>query len=110
MVDVTALLGSSQTLRDVQALLETGDSAIDRVGDALGRSAATPGVPLASVRLRSPVLRPPTVRDFMIYEEHATAQGTREQVEAWYRMPIFYFSSPLCIFGPDDENPLSGRR
>ena len=108
VVDVTALLGANQTLRDVQALLETGNSAIDQVGDALGRSAATPGAPLASVRLRSPVLRPPTVRDFMIYEEHATAQGTREQVEAWYRMPIFYFSSPLCIFGPDDQIPFPG--
>jgi fumarylacetoacetate (FAA) hydrolase len=41
----------------------------------------------------------------MIFEEHATAQGTRQREEAWYRMPIFYFSSPLCIYGPDDTIP-----
>ena len=106
VVDVTALIGAGQTLRDVRDLLELGESSIDRVREALARNAAAPGVPLANVRLRSPVLRPPTVRDFMIYEEHATAQGTRQREEAWYRMPIFYFSNPLCVYGPDDHIPF----
>ena len=26
--------------------------------------------------------------------------------EAWYRLPIFYFSNTLRIFGPDDEVPF----
>ena len=105
VVDVTALLGAEQTLRDVRALLETGDSSIDRVRDALEKNVAAQEVPLASVRLRSPVLQPPTVRDFIIFEEHATGQGTREQTDAWYRLPIFYFSNTLRIFGPDDHVP-----
>ena len=49
---------------------------------------------------------PPTIRDFMIFEEHATQQGSREREEAWYRMPIFYFSNPLCVYGPEDEIPF----
>ena len=105
VVDVTALTGADRTLRDVHALLETGDSAIGRVRDALNRNTAAPTVLLADVRLRSPILQPPTVRDFMIFEEHATAQGTRQREEAWYRMPVFYFSNPLCIIGPDDSFP-----
>jgi fumarylacetoacetate (FAA) hydrolase len=105
VVDVTALLGVPQTLRDVRALLEWGHASVDQVQDALARNVVAPALPLASVRLRAPVLQPPTVRDFMIYEEHATAQGTRQRQEAWYRMPIFYFSSPLRIFGPDDTVP-----
>ena len=100
VVDVAELLGSSQPLRDVQALLETGNNAVEQVRSALASNPAAPSVPLASVRLRAPVLQPPTVRDYMIYEEHATGQGTREREEAWYRMPIFYFSNPLCISGP----------
>mgnify|MGYP001041332953 CR=1 FL=1 len=106
VVDVTALLGGRRTLRDVQALLELGESSIDRVGDALARNVSAPGVPLADVRLRSPILQPPTVRDFMIYEEHATGQGTRTREETWYRMPIFYFSNTLRIYGPDDHIPF----
>lgn len=106
VVDVTALLGSPYTLQDVKALLDTGDSAIDRVRDALAANPGAAAAPLAVVRLRSPVLQPPTVRDFMIYEEHATAQGTRQREEAWYRMPIFYFSNTLCIYGPGDQVPF----
>jgi len=105
VVDVTALLGADQTLPDVRALLELGDSPIDRVGDALARNIAAPSVPLDGVRLRAPILQPPTVRDFFSYEEHVTAQGTRPAAEAWYRLPIFYFSNPLRIFGPDDQVP-----
>jgi 2-keto-4-pentenoate hydratase/2-oxohepta-3-ene-1,7-dioic acid hydratase in catechol pathway len=105
VLDVTALLGEDRTLRDVQALLELPNDPLDRVRNALSRGMGAPGAPLDRVRLRSPVLRPPTVRDFMVYEEHATAQGTRRREDAWYRMPIFYFSSPLCIYGPEDQIP-----
>ena len=105
VVDVSGLLATPQSLPDVRALLELEDSALDRVRDALERRIAAPSVPLEGLRLRSPILQPPTVRDFMIFEEHATAQGTRERQEAWYRMPIFYFSNPLRIFGPDDTVP-----
>ena len=102
VIDVTALLGSSHRLRDVRALLDSGDSAIERVRATLSANPAAASVPLESVRLRSPILQPPTVRDFMIFEEHATAQGTRQREEAWYRMPIFYFSNPQ--WGPFPES------
>ena len=106
VVDVSALVGASPPLRDVQALLETGDQALDQVRAALQQgNAGAPVFALEDVQLRSPILRPPTIRDFMIFEEHATQQGTREREEAWYRMPIFYFSNPLCVYGPEDTVP-----
>ena len=105
VVDVTALLGAGRHLPDVRALLEWDDSAIDRVGDALAGGVAAPQVALADVRLRAPVLQPPTVRDYIVYEEHATSQGTREIDPVWYRMPVFYFSNPLVIYGPDEPVP-----
>ena len=92
VVDVTALLGGRRTIRDVGALLDTSDSAVYRVGDALAGNVAAPAVALSDVRLRAPILRPPTVRDYIVYEEHATSQGTREINDVWYRMPVFYFS------------------
>lgn len=106
VVDAAALLAAAHPLRDVQALLETGPDAIQRVQDALAAGAANaPVFELAEVRLQSPVLRPPTIRDFMIFEEHATQQGSRQREEAWYRLPIFYFSNPLCVYGPEDTIP-----
>ena len=43
VLDVTALLGADQTLIDVRALLELGDSPIDRLRDALASNIAAPG-------------------------------------------------------------------
>ena len=61
---------------------------------------------LAEVRLRAPVPRPPAVRDFYAFERHvATARAQRglEMAPEWYQIPVFYFSNPAAILGPDDE-------
>ena len=105
VLDVATLLGEQGRLRDVRALLELPNDPLTRLKSALASARAARGVPLAGVRLRSPILQPPTVRDFMTYEGHASAGGTRQLSDAWYRLPIFYFSNPLCIFGPQDAVP-----
>jgi fumarylacetoacetate (FAA) hydrolase len=105
VVDASALLGAAILLRDVRALLEYADDAIERVQRAVGQVAA-PRVPLSAVTLRAPILQPPTVRDYIAFEEHATGQWTREaggpRMEVWSRLPIFYFSNPLRITGPEE--------
>ena len=102
ILDAASLLGESRPIRDVQALLELSNDALNRL--RLGASmSAEHSVPLSSVKLRSPVLQPPTVRDFMVYEGHASGGGTRQLSDAWYRLPIFYFSNTLRIFGPDED-------
>jgi fumarylacetoacetate (FAA) hydrolase len=105
VLDVATLLKEQDELRDVRALLELPNDPLTRLKSALSSARATQGVPLGSVRLRAPILQPPTVRDFMVYEGHASAGGTRQLSDAWYRLPIFYFSNPLCIFGPEDAVP-----
>jgi 2-keto-4-pentenoate hydratase/2-oxohepta-3-ene-1,7-dioic acid hydratase in catechol pathway len=105
VLDIATLLAEQTGLRDVRALLELPNDALTRLKSALGSARSTQGAPLASVRLRAPILQPPTVRDFMVYEGHASAGGTRQLSDAWYRLPIFYFSNPLRIFGPDDAVP-----
>jgi len=105
VLDVATLLGESGGLRDVRALLELPNDPLRRLQSALGAASSAPGMPLASVRLRAPILQPPTIRDFMVYEGHATQGGTRQVSDAWYRLPIFYFSNPLRIFGPEDAVP-----
>jgi fumarylacetoacetate (FAA) hydrolase len=63
---------------------------------------------LADVLLRPPVLRPPSVRDFYAFEQHVrTARESRgfEVPPEWYEQPVFYFSNPAAIYGPEDEIP-----
>src|ERR687892_285478 len=105
VLDIATLLGEQNGLRDVRALLELPNDPLARLKSVLGSARAQRGVPLGKVRLRAPILQPPTVRDFMTYEGHANAGGTRQLSDAWYRLPVFYFSNPLCIFGPEDAIP-----
>ena len=52
-----------------------------------------------------PVLRPPAFRDFYAFEQHVRTMWQRrggEVPEAWYRLPIFYFSNTSEIRGPGD--------
>jgi fumarylacetoacetate (FAA) hydrolase len=63
---------------------------------------------LEDMLLRPPVLHPPSVRDFYAFEQHVkTARALRglEVPPEWYEQPVFYFSNPAAIYGPEDEVP-----
>ena len=52
-----------------------------------------------------PIIRPPSLRDFYAFERHVGTMWTRrggEIPEAWFRLPIFYFSNVSEIRGPGD--------
>lgn len=57
------------------------------------------------LRFGPPILRPPAFRDFYAFERHVATMWQRrggEVPEAWYRLPIFYFSNTSEIRGPGD--------
>ena len=57
------------------------------------------------LRFGPPILRPPAFRDFYAFERHVRTMWERrggEVPEAWYRLPIFYFSNTSEIRGPGD--------
>ena len=57
------------------------------------------------LRFGPPILRPPAFRDFYAFERHVATMWQRrggEVPEAWYRLPIFYFSNTSEIRGPDE--------
>jgi fumarylacetoacetate (FAA) hydrolase len=52
-----------------------------------------------------PILRPASLRDFYAFERHVRTMWERrggEVPEAWYRLPIFYFSNVSELRGPGD--------
>ncbi|MGI5328950.1 fumarylacetoacetate hydrolase family protein [Actinomadura nitritigenes] len=87
-----------------------GTSLLDVVASGTVPEPAGPAVPLADVRLLPP-LDPPSVRDFVAFEEHV--EGVRKAVDgasgvpdAWYDAPTFYFSNPHAMVGAHDDVPL----
>jgi fumarylacetoacetate (FAA) hydrolase len=62
-------------------------------------------VAATDVTFGAPVVRPPSVRDFYAFEGHVRTMWERrggEVPEAWYRIPVFYFSNVSEIRGPDE--------
>ena len=56
--------------------------------------------------LRAPVPVPPSIRDFMAFEEHVvtSTEALGHSVDpVWYEMPLFYFSNPAAVLGPRDD-------
>jgi len=85
-------------------LIEAGEAGLDRAR----RAQAGKHVALSAVTLHSPILRPTTLRDAYAFEAHVkTANANRgsEVPAEWYKWPVFYFTNPNNIFGPDDEIP-----
>ena len=68
----------------------TGDDAVLAAGD---------------LRFGPPILDPPSFRDFYAFERHVRTMWERrggEIPEAWFRLPVFYFSNTSEIRGPED--------
>ncbi|MFM9595032.1 fumarylacetoacetate hydrolase family protein [Streptomyces scabiei] len=81
-------------------LLEEGNATLDMPA----------GPHVSEVRLLPP-LQPPTIRDFVTFEEHV--EGVRRSVdgvggvpEAWYDAPTFYFTNPYALIGAHDDVPV----
>jgi fumarylacetoacetate (FAA) hydrolase len=60
---------------------------------------------LDDVRMLAPVLHPPAVRDFYAFEEHVKNARMTPVPREWYEIPVFYFSNPAAIYGPDADIP-----
>jgi 2-keto-4-pentenoate hydratase/2-oxohepta-3-ene-1,7-dioic acid hydratase in catechol pathway len=77
---------------------------IDALADLLEADAEEP-MDASVLRFGPPILAPPTFRDFYAFEQHVGTMWKRRDMEipeAWYRLPIFYFSNTSEIRGPDE--------
>ncbi len=77
------------------------DGSLRAAGDAAVRGSAA--VDPATVELLAPVPEPPSIRDFMAFEEHvvtASAAIGHTVDPLWYRQPVFYFTNPAAVVGP----------
>jgi 2-keto-4-pentenoate hydratase/2-oxohepta-3-ene-1,7-dioic acid hydratase in catechol pathway len=124
VVDLAAADGQPYfaTMLDV---IEAGDTAVGRATDIV---ASADGVPLADVTLKTPILVPPQIRDFLCFEEHlinafamlrktkAAAEpdpeaalkrfekeGAFEPPKLWYDQPLYYKPSRFGVIGTGED-------
>ena len=61
---------------------------------------------LADVRLLAPIPNPPSVRDFIGFEQHmlnASKAFGHSIGDVYYQIPVFYFTNHHAIYGPEDK-------
>lgn len=100
LTGVGSLTGLLESGGGLPGLLDAGSAVLD----------VPSGPHLSEVRLLPP-LQPPTVRDFVTFEEHV--EGVRKSVDGaagvparWYAAPTFYFTNPYAVYGPFDDIPM----
>ncbi len=65
-----------------------------------------PHYSLDEITLLAPLPNPRSFRDYIGFEQHmlnASKSFGHTVGEAWYEMPIFYFTNHQAIYGPNDE-------
>ncbi|MBI3760973.1 MAG: fumarylacetoacetate hydrolase family protein, partial [Chloroflexi bacterium] len=105
---------------DMLSLLSAGPeamSAVREVVEAIGGDDPTRlkgahrkpvGFRQSDVHLLPPLTQAVTLRDFYAFEQHvktANANRGREVPPEWYEFPVFYFSNPNAIYGPNESVP-----
>jgi 2-keto-4-pentenoate hydratase/2-oxohepta-3-ene-1,7-dioic acid hydratase in catechol pathway len=99
---------------EVVSVLAADIDPIDLLGDSVVREQLAAQVvaelPVSQAQFLAPV-RPPTMRDFSVFEQHiegvikdASPDATVPSV--WYESPFCYFTNPHALTGPHDEIPV----
>lgn len=110
-------LADAQVPVDMLRFLEGGPSAqaaakrgLDHVVNlgpaAMGPEGQTIRYAAASVRLVAPLPNPPSLRDFIAFEDHIAATSKRRGQPIppeWYKAPVYYKGNHRTIIGPDED-------
>jgi 2-keto-4-pentenoate hydratase/2-oxohepta-3-ene-1,7-dioic acid hydratase in catechol pathway len=57
---------------------------------------------MGEVKLKAPVRRPNSFRDYLTFEGHASFSGKKQLDKGWYEMPVCYKGNPDTVIGPDE--------
>ena len=93
-----------QPLTTLDALLARG-LRVAALGELVEAADAESALQAQDLEFGPPILRPPSLRDFYAFEGHVKTMWERRGgtvPEAWYRIPIFYFSNVSEIRGPSE--------
>lgn len=108
IVDLTAVAVGEQP-RTMLELLRAGRPGLDWAATVSQEAPRTGGTHrhVDEVRLRSPLPRPNSLRDFMLVEEHVR-NSFGHIPDEWYEIPAYWKGNCDTVFGPEDTIPWPG--
>jgi 2-keto-4-pentenoate hydratase/2-oxohepta-3-ene-1,7-dioic acid hydratase in catechol pathway len=60
---------------------------------------------MGEVKLKAPVPRPNSLRDYLSFEGHSSFSGKRQLDKGWYEIPVCYKGNPDAVIGPEEVIP-----
>lgn len=60
---------------------------------------------MAEVKLKAPVPRPNSLRDYLSFEGHSSFSGKRQLDKGWYEIPVCYKGNPDAVIGSEGVIP-----
>jgi 2-keto-4-pentenoate hydratase/2-oxohepta-3-ene-1,7-dioic acid hydratase in catechol pathway len=60
---------------------------------------------MSEVKLKAPVPRPNSLRDYLSFEGHSNFSGKRQLDKGWYEMPVCYKGNADTVIGPNEVIP-----
>jgi 2-keto-4-pentenoate hydratase/2-oxohepta-3-ene-1,7-dioic acid hydratase in catechol pathway len=108
--------GGDVDLGSVQAVIEGGESSLERVRRILAEARPADSLPCDSVRLLAPLPRPVQIRDALCFLDHMR-NAQRAMVELmggkpedapplnprFSEVPLYYKANRMCVVGPEAE-------
>ena len=108
-----ARVAAGELPSEMLALLELGEPGLEAAREAITH-AETHGAEEAPTRisyaldevwLLAPIPRPPSLRDFMVAEEHVRRSFKDDPPAEWWNIPVYYKGNCEEIYGPEDTIP-----
>ena len=87
----------------MQALIEAGERAWDTARGLIEAAPDEARVAAKDIRLLAPLPVPIQMRDFMVFEIHASGSGQRQLPQTWYDQPIYYKCNRFSVQGTEAE-------
>lgn len=111
--DVNTVFSLSAVLipNDMTAFLEGGDVSLEASKQAIAFAKKAESsvfgdeklkYSLDEVRLHTPISKPPTIRDFLSFEEHFENALKTKPPKVWYDIPIYYKGVASTLIGPEE--------
>ena len=104
VVDLTTLLGCSEVIPDIGALLHRFTDPVASIQAALNSGISQNTLPLSEVSLCPLILHPASIRDSSLFETHskgASRNDARTTPKIWYERPIYFYENPNVLSGPE---------
>ena len=108
-----ARVAEAQVPSDMLALLELGEPGLEAAREAVAHAQEQGeeelpvqiSYALDDVWLLAPIPRPPSLRDFMVAEEHVRRSFKNDPPAEWWNIPVYYKGNCEEIYGPEDTIP-----